>query len=265
MSDFDLASYLTRVGLDELPADPVERLQAMHRAQALAIPFEVFDIHLGRGISVEPAEVFDKLVHHQRGGYCFELNTLFAGALEAAGLHVQRFLARVHFMRPSPGPRTHLVLVVGEGSERRLADVGFGGPGLIDPIPLESGHEFEQAGATFRLRKDDVFGYVLERQVPEGWMPLYAFSFESYTADDLTVANHFTATHPASPFVRMRMCARATPEGRTTLANFELTHHRADEMQTHTLQPGATYLDALREHFGIVLDAPYEDLKPLEQ
>lgn len=264
-SAFDLEAYLQRIGLSRLSDDPSEKLLALHRAQAFTVPFEVFDIHLGRGVSVAPADIFDKLVRQRRGGYCFELNTLFADALEAAGFEVQRLLARVLFKRESPGPRTHMVLVVTAGEGRWLADVGFGGPGIIEPLPMEAGRESEQAGARFRLREEPGLGYVLERGDAAGWAPLYAINFESFTSDDVIVANHFTSTHPTSPFRRVRMCALPSPAGRMTLANFELSIHRHDgTSETRTIEPGAAYLQMLREQFGLELGARYEDLLPVE-
>ena len=262
---FDLNAYLERIGVERLPANLIEKLHALHRAQAYAIPFEVFDIHLGRGISVAPAESFHKLVGKRRGGYCYELNTLLGDALEAAGFEVQRLLARVLFKRESPGPRTHMVLVVTAEGKRWLADVGFGGPGIVDPLPLEPGRESEQAGARFRLREDARYGHVLERGDANGWAPLYAFNFESFTSDDVVVANHFTSTHPSSPFRGIRMCALPSPTGRATLANFELSLHRHDgTSQTRTIEPGVPYLQMLQESFGLILDADYEDLAPLK-
>ena len=41
------------------------------------------------------ASLWKKLVIDQRGGYCFEQNTLFAAVLEAIGFPVRRLAARV--------------------------------------------------------------------------------------------------------------------------------------------------------------------------
>ena len=63
----------------------------MHRAQLATIPFENFDILLGRSILLSPESLVDKLIARPRGGYCFELNGLFAHGCHAilvlAGLH----------------------------------------------------------------------------------------------------------------------------------------------------------------------------------
>ena len=61
----------------------------------LAIPFENLDIILGRGISVDLPEIYNKVINHQLGGYCFNLNALFCQALENFGFDVQIVLGRI--------------------------------------------------------------------------------------------------------------------------------------------------------------------------
>ena len=91
----DTGAYLERVGLPapvDVSADGLERL---HRAQLFSIPFENFDIHLGRRLDLSPAGLFRKLVLNPRGGYCFEQNTLFQAVLERMGFDVTALAARV--------------------------------------------------------------------------------------------------------------------------------------------------------------------------
>ena len=64
----DLDSYLARIGLGLQPAADAEGLAIVQRAHRLSIPFENLDVRLGRGLSLDPAHVFDKLVHRRRGG-----------------------------------------------------------------------------------------------------------------------------------------------------------------------------------------------------
>ncbi len=82
---FALDAYFQRLhysGVVHLTADGLE---ALHRAQVSTIPFENFDILLGRGVALDPGALCDKLVHHARGGYCFERNGLLLLALQACG------------------------------------------------------------------------------------------------------------------------------------------------------------------------------------
>jgi hypothetical protein len=67
-----LQAYLRRIQYSGALQPTEALLASLHRAQIYAIPFENIDIILGRGINLDPAALFDKLVHKQRGGYCFE-------------------------------------------------------------------------------------------------------------------------------------------------------------------------------------------------
>lgn len=89
LTDFSTEAYLERVGLERGVRADDDSLEAIHRAQAYTIPFENFDILLGRCVSLETAAILDKLVGHKRGGYCFELNGLLLMALGTFGFEAR--------------------------------------------------------------------------------------------------------------------------------------------------------------------------------
>jgi len=53
---------------------------------------------------------------------------------------------------------------------------------------------------------------VLQARRPNGWADLYAFTFEPQHAVDYELANHYTSTHPSSPFTRTLTAQLSTPE-----------------------------------------------------
>jgi len=167
----DLHAYLERIGYDG-PVEPtLEVLDALHLAHATTIPFENIDILLGRPIRLDLPSLQDKLVRDRRGGYCFEHNTLFAAALEA---------------------------------------VGFGGGSILRSLPMGPGPVVDQFGWRFRLVDDDG-ARVVQTLRPRGWIDLYAFTFEPQFPVDYEMANHFTSTHPNSPFTRtltVQLCSQ---------------------------------------------------------
>lgn len=89
-------AYFNRIHLSEDISVSEEGLESLHRAQAFAIPFENFDIFLGRPITLETDALFAKMIYGGRGGYCFELNTLFFEILQSVGFHARQLMARVH-------------------------------------------------------------------------------------------------------------------------------------------------------------------------
>src|ERR1700733_5041709 len=93
VSQLDLAAYLRRISYGGDLGQGGRTLAALHRAHVAAIPFEHADIILGRSIAVDLPSIQDKLVHHRRGGYCYEHGLLLAAVLERLGYRVDRTLA----------------------------------------------------------------------------------------------------------------------------------------------------------------------------
>jgi N-hydroxyarylamine O-acetyltransferase len=261
INNFPLPQYLARVGLSRIPEASEQGLREVHAAQSFSIPFEDLDIHLGRAISLKPDDLVTKLINRRRGGYCFELNGLFHLALESLGFKVRALLSRVLYGLGDPSARTHQVLVVEIEGRGWLADCGFGGPGLCQPLPIIPDRVEEQYGESYRLRQDSRLGWVLQKAISGGFMDLFSFEDRELTLDtDIEMANHYTSTWPASFFKMQRMCALRKTWGRVTLSDMELNIYRDGNVVSRTLPPGPEYISALAEHFGICLDAKYEDL-----
>src|SRR6476620_10955856 len=107
---FDAAAYLDRIRYAGPTEPTAETLAALHRAHMLAVPFENLDIHLGVRNVLDPDHVFDKVVRRRRGGWCFELNVLFALLLEHLGYRVTRCAAAVVLSEPGTPDFAHLTL-----------------------------------------------------------------------------------------------------------------------------------------------------------
>jgi N-hydroxyarylamine O-acetyltransferase len=193
----DLDAYLTRIGLKGTAT-----LAELHEAHATSIPFENLDPASGTPVSLDLQDLEDKLVRRRRGGYCFEQNLLLKAALETLGVgEVAPVLARVRMgNRGELRPRTHLLLRVTTDDGVWHADVGFGGDGLLQPIPFGPGPEFEQSGWRYRVVEDGP-ELVLQLWQDGTWVDLYAFVPEEAPLIDIQVSNWYTCTHPTSPFV----------------------------------------------------------------
>jgi N-hydroxyarylamine O-acetyltransferase len=253
----DLDAYFARVGRTG-PLDPtLETLRALHVAHATSIPFENLDIHLGLQIRLDLESLQAKMVRGRRGGYCFEHNLLFSAVLEAIGLHVTRLAARVLLGRPAdapPLPRTHMVLVVEIDHALWLADVGFGGDGLLLPVPLDSAGGFEAFGRRYRVVGPDDGGIrVLEVRRPAGWFAMYEFTMEPQLPIDYEVANWWTSTHPSSGFVQTLTAQRVSPEGSLTLRARRLaqTDQRGEVIGEQEIGDDDELVVILRERFGL--------------
>ena len=67
-------AYLERLGVATPAVSDAAGLRTLHRAHQLTVPFENLSIHLAEPISLDEADLIDKIVRRRRGGFCYELN-----------------------------------------------------------------------------------------------------------------------------------------------------------------------------------------------
>ncbi|RDL45319.1 arylamine N-acetyltransferase [Marinomonas piezotolerans] len=220
-----LQNYFNRINYQGSTTPELATLKAIHALHPAHIPFENIDVLLDRGISLELDSIQQKLIGHRRGGYCFEHNALFMEVLQQLGFEVESLMARTVWRQPDNtplGPRTHQVLRVRIDGEWWLADVGFGGMVLTDPIRLETDEEQQGQHEAFRFKAHE-HGWLLQVNIQEEWQDLYDIGNQPQEPIDMDVANWFTSASPNSKFRHNLMMARATPDTRYALLNNRLT------------------------------------------
>jgi len=257
----DIGAYLRRIGADRPLAPSREDLARLQQAHVEAIPFENLDLLLGRGIVLDLPAVEAKLVDRRRGGYCFEQNTLFQAVLETLGYAVTALAARVRAGAAAIRPRTHMLLVVELSLVRYLVDVGFGGDGPLHPLRLEPGRE-TWVGATGHRLREEAGTWVLEGHAGEAWTDLYAFTLEPQHAVDFVMANHFTSTFSASPFLNSLTVQRSFPERRVVLRNRDLLIRQGRVTEASTIRDPDHLLEVLEHHFGLAFPPGTRFSKP---
>jgi N-hydroxyarylamine O-acetyltransferase len=253
----DVSAYLTRISYDG-PVEPtLPALRGLHLAHLRSVPVENLDIHLGRPISLAEEQLFAKVVGQRRGGFCYELNGLFAALLREIGYEVTLLAAQF----PLPDGREpiafdHLVLrVEAPGMAPVLADVAAGRSGFVTPLTIGSVAVQAQstAGASFRLQPEDG-AMRLWRQEPGGaWERSYRFTWQPRQLADFEAGCRYHQTSPDSHFTQKRICTLMTGDGRVTLAdNVLITTRNGDRREEH-LTDDAAWSAALLTHFGIDL------------
>ena len=219
--DIRLRHYLARIGFAGAVAPDLATLAALHAAHVDAIPFEGLDPLLGRPVAIDLGSVQAKLVASRRGGYCFEQNTLFKAALEAAGFTVTGLGGRVRWMSPPDaplGPREHMLLKVELPDGPYLADAGFGACLLDAPLRLAPGAEQRTAMGIFRLTEAGGL-FTLAAKQPEGWRTMYVFDLQPQIPSDYELGNWFTSTNPRAPFRHVLIMERLSRDKRYKLIN----------------------------------------------
>ncbi|MBX7084047.1 MAG: arylamine N-acetyltransferase [Nannocystaceae bacterium] len=254
----EIDAYLDRIG-HRGPIDPtLATLRSLVLAHVSTIPFENLDVLLGRPIALDLPSVVRKLVHEQRGGYCFEHNGLLLHVLETLGFAVTPLSARVRLQRPRDmtPPRTHMFLRVTIDGVPWMADVGVGGLSPTSPVRMDLADEQPTAHEPRRLVAEDGrwFHQVLLRDdAGTAWHDVCEYTGESMPPIDREVANWYTSAHPQSHFRNRLLVARAGPDGRRhTLLDTVLTLRERDGTAARrTLTGPDELLAVLADVFGL--------------
>jgi N-hydroxyarylamine O-acetyltransferase len=259
-----VSKYLRRLKLDPSLFQKdgeafIEKLRAIHEAHLAHIPFE----NLSQHGCTDPATVpdlhrtKDKILNKRRGGFCFELDGLFAKLLIQLGYTVGRVPAH-----DCVDTCTHIILIVAcsHSSDTWFVDVGFGEPPLR---PLKYGHStWYQVQVT-----------------PEGmkWLPNLKWNYKASLLlgeKSLKLAGFapgLAATQDkASIFSQKLICCRLTREKKYTVAGhrFKTTGSTRfpqsipgqdalvdPPVHVHSIASLEELRAILRDHFDVPLEA----------
>lgn len=248
----DIDRYCARLDDTGSRQPTLATLRRLHLAHLLTVPFENLDIGLGRPIVLDEAALFNKIVERRRGGFCYELNGLFAALLRALGFSVTLLSARDVQHDGQLGPEfDHLTLRV-DLAEPWLADVGWG-DSFLEPLRLASPDVQHDHGRAYRIVADGAARRLQKRLDDGEWRDHYQFTLQPRAWSDFTAMCQYHQTAPESIFTQRRTCTRATPTGRVTFSEQRLIVTEAGVRQETPLADEAARLAALREHFGIIL------------
>lgn len=253
----NIQDYLLRIGFKGEPDLSTMTLHSLQAAHMKTVPFENLDISLGRKIQLDQESLWSKVITRKRGGFCYELNGMFAWLLKQIGFDVTYLNARVYSEKNNTLgiDFDHLALLVKvpNNSIRYLADVGFG-DSFTQPLDMDNVNWQEQGLRAYRLEPfqqgfqlwQKGYGGETKRQY---YFDLAAHSFPlEYEAACL-----YHQTSPDSIFTKMHIISRATDDdGRITLDDSELIVTTKGK-QTRTAVKETERTDLLKEHFGVTL------------
>lgn len=250
-SPTQIARYLDRIGFSATPAVDLATLAELHRRHVETIPWECLDAFAGRPTTRAPRHAFDKIVGQGRGGWCYEMNGLFAWMLEGLGFDVTRLAAGVmrDVMGDDAAIGNHLLLIVRLDRDY-IADVGLGS-GLIEPIPLAEG-SYAQRFASYRLERLDGRWWRFHNQ-PHVMPPSFDFALDLRDETLLEGRCRWLQTDRASPFVNNAVVQRYGPDRLDSLAGTTLTRIDASGVHQTPIADAAAYDRALRDVFGLSL------------
>jgi N-hydroxyarylamine O-acetyltransferase len=252
----DIRKYLERISYDKPVRADVESLYGLHRTHLLTVPFENLDIRSGVPIQLTARVLWDKLILRRRGGFCYELNGMFAWLLKQVGFEVAYLNGRVYNHDGKRGREfDHLTLLVRIPTAEQywLADVGYG-DSFFEPLRFEYNGEQVQGSRAYRL-EPVTDGYDLwKRDFNWVWNRQYFFDLQPRIFPaDFEEACLYHQTSPKSSFTRERVISLSTPDGRITLDSKNLTITASGKRIKRKLKNEMEFQEFLVGYFGVEL------------
>lgn len=239
-----------RIRVEKPLGTDLDSLTMLQKAHLKAIPFENLDIHYGREISLEIGNVFEKIVLSQRGGFCYELNSLFHALLRKLGFRARIISARVAKEDGGFTPEyDHLAIVVSIDALNYLVDVGFGHFALA-PLLIFPGVKCSDGIGEFQIMEFDRNYLEVRKVEDEVAIPKYIFSLDERSITEFQNMCVYHQTSADSPFTQKKLISILTDDGRITLTNTQLKISRVEGAQVEDF--GADEFEKyLERYFGI--------------
>ena len=110
--------YLARIHYTGPKEPTIEVLTELQQCHILSVPFENLSVYGREKIILSKDWLFEKIVRRLRGGFCYELSTMFSFLLDYFGFEYQTHAASV-FCRITgvKCPPSHRVLMANVGGE----------------------------------------------------------------------------------------------------------------------------------------------------
>lgn len=250
----DVDSYLKRIKCerDLTPTPSLRFLRNLHRAHLLAVPFENLDIHLGNQIYLDISKLFTKIVENGRGGFCYELNSLFNQLLIQLGFKTYIIAAQVY---KSDGelsaPFDHMAIVVQIEEKEYLVDVGFG-DSFLSPKLIQSDLVQMDYNRYFKLEHTIDEEFILHLSDDSfTYKPQYLFTLKPHQMIEFLGMCTFHQEDPTSHFKKKIVITQAKRDGRVTLTNSKIVFQKSGREQEDKVYNQTDFKSKLHQHFGI--------------
>ena len=251
MNAKEVEAYLARLDYREEIRRNEETLNRLIRAHLEHIPFENLDVFEKKQIPCLDVEsLFEKIVAGKRGGYCFELNSLFGELLNDLGFSVYPIAARVLWNKTKLPPLSHMMLICELNGRKYCCDVGYGGPGPKGLVLLEAGEQVVE-GEEFRMEKTETGTFRISRKSHEEWKPVLLFRDAPFVEQDFLLLNFYCARHPEVLFTQKRVVNLCTKTGSKALMDMELTVRDGETVRKIVYLDRKELERGLEKEFGI--------------
>lgn len=249
-------AYLQRLGLEKTDALSLAWLNQLIERHLSVIPFEdLTPAYFKEKVSIDLNVIYDKIILHKRGGYCFELNALFLGLLRGLGFEAWPIACRV-LKRPGLPLCAHRASIVLLDGKQYFCDVGLGG--IICPQAAElTPHKQTKTRLGTFFFIPEYTGWYKMQLIPKGGeneAPVDALMITNNPSApiDFTWPNEAMCTPPAV-FTQKIMVQRLTESGAWSVNDHTLTLRTPEGKKVQALTSDRELKAALLHYFDIEL------------
>ncbi len=258
--------YLERIEMPRPEKPDKEYLDRLIYAHQTHVPFDTLDVGLlGKDISINIEDIFNKIVVNRRGGYCFEINGLFIKLVQELGYNAYCVPCRIMQSEDTVAPVFHRGSCVIFDDKKYYFDVGGGAmpPGVV---------EYKDDGW------QDIHGEkFMMKRVGEYWYNLFRLSEKSETNNQPSIVLQagIAEYKPVDYVAPNMMCGvgpdarfrdRANLNMRTKTGSVSLTGRELSIVDNHkktvtVLEDDNEYMDAMVKIFGVDIRDEFFALK----
>lgn len=254
MKKLQIQQYLRKLQLNDFePAVNLATLTKLQDAHLKYIPYENFDCLNGKITSLKRQDMFNKVIMHNRGGICFELNGLYNWLLESLGFDVTSYSARFIDKMETYQLRRHRVMCVALGDKRYLTDVGVNSESPRVPLEITEGLIQSDGISQYKFTRSEFWGWLLwQKERGKIWKRLFGFTEEPQIDKDFITASFWCDAHPDSPFIKSKKLSIFREDCNITVRGNYLKFYLGGRVKyRYKINTGAELKEILWEYFGI--------------
>lgn len=262
MKKLQIQQYLRKLQLNDFePAVNLATLTKLQDAHLKYIPYENFDCLNGKITSLKRQDMFNKVIMHNRGGICFELNGLYNWLLESLGFDVTSYSARFIDKMETYQLRRHRVMCVALGEKRYLTDVGVNSESPRVPLEITEGLIQSDSISQYKFTRSEFWGWLLwQKERGKIWKRLFGFTEEPQIDKDFITASFWCDAHPDSPFIKSKKLSIFREDCNITIRGNYLKFYLGGRVKyRYKINTGAELKEILWEYFGINVEYQLKD------
>lgn len=246
---FRQQAYLERLGFKDKLGGTLQQLASLQAKHLYTIPFENLDIHNDVPITLNIEKIYTKIIEHNRGGFCYELNGLFYTLLLSLGFDAKLIEAQVYSAKEEQYGQhfDHMAICVYLKGKNYLVDVGFG-EFALSPLEIANEKRQKDARGSFVIKKN-AESYIVYKQKGDTFTPEYAFSLTPQSLQAFSEMCVYHQTSPQSHFTQKRLISLAVPNGRVTISGNQLILRDNNDVR-ETVFPETEFSGLLTKYFG---------------